>query len=127
MSYLAVKHIHLLCILTSLILFIMRGSWALYYPEKLQQKWIKVIPHIVDTVLLISGLSLAFLLQQYPFVDHWLTAKVLALCLYIGLGSAVIKGDFTTPWKLLAFLAAISTFFYIVSVAMSHSPQPWAV
>lgn len=127
MSYLAVKHIHLFCILTSLILFIMRGSWALYYPEKLQQKWIRIIPHIVDTVLLISGLTLAFLLQQYPFVDHWLTAKVLALCLYIGLGSAVIKGDFATPWKLLTFLAAISTFCYIVSVAMSHSPQPWTV
>ena len=125
MSYLAVKHIHLFCILTSLMFFIMRGSWALYCPDKLQQKWIKVIPHIVDTFLLLSGLTMAFLLQQYPFVDHWLTAKVLALCLYIGLGSAVIKGNFSTPLKLLAFLAAISTFIYIVSVAMSHSPQPW--
>ncbi|MGH1463694.1 MAG: SirB2 family protein [Neptuniibacter sp.] len=125
MTYLAIKHIHLTCILLSLILFMIRGTWTLFYPAKMQQKWVKVLPHIIDTVLLISGLTLAFLLQQYPFVDHWLTAKVLALCLYIGLGSYVIKSSSPRQYKLMVFLAALGTFAYIVSVALNHHPFPW--
>lgn len=122
MSYLAVKHIHLICILTSLILYMLRGTWALYYPDKLNAKWVKVLPHVIDTVLLLSGLTLAFFLKQYPFVDHWLTAKVLALCLYIGLGSYVIKGRGSQQKKLLVFIAALLTFAYIISVAVNHHP-----
>ncbi len=122
MSYLAVKHIHLICILSSLILFMLRGTWALYYPDKLNAKWVKILPHVIDTVLLLSGLTLAFLLKQYPFVDHWLTAKVLALCLYIGVGSYVIKGHGSQPKKLIAFIAALLTFAYIISVAINHHP-----
>ncbi len=122
MSYLAVKHIHLTCILCSLILFMLRGTWALYYPDKLNNRWIKVIPHIIDSVLLLSGLTLAFLLKQYPFVDHWLTAKVLALCLYIGLGSYVIKGAASVNKRLCAFILALGTFAYIVTVALNHHP-----
>lgn len=126
MSYLAIKHIHLSCVLLSLILFLMRGTWALYYPEKLQQKWVKVLPHLIDTALLVSALTLAFMLQQYPFIDHWLSAKVIALCLYIGLGSYVIKSNAARGRKLLAFIAALCTFGYIVAVALSHQALPWA-
>lgn len=122
MSYLAVKHIHLIFILSSLVLFMLRGTWALYYPDKLNAKWVKILPHVIDTALLLSGLTLAFLLKQYPFVDHWLTAKVLALCVYIGVGSYVIKGRSTQPKRLIAFITALLTFAYIISVALNHHP-----
>jgi uncharacterized membrane protein SirB2 len=76
-------------------------------------------------VLLASALTLAYMLQQYPFVDHWLSAKVIALCLYIGLGSYVIKCRASQGHRLLAFIAAVCTFSYIVAVAMTHHPLPW--
>jgi len=122
MSYLAIKHIHLICITLSLLLFMLRGTWALYFPDKLNSRWVKVVPHVIDTALLVSGITLAILLQQYPFVDHWLTAKVIALCLYIGLGSYVMKGTATTVKRLWGFIAALGIFFYIVTVALNHHP-----
>lgn len=122
-----VKHIHLTCVLVSLILFLIRGTWALYYPAKLKQTWVKILPHLVDTVLLVSAITLAIKLQQYPLTDSWLTAKLIALCAYIALGSYVVKSSAAQPRKLLAFLAAITTFAYIVSVALTHNPLPWTL
>lgn len=127
MSYLTVKHLHLTCVLLSLVLFLIRGTWALYYPAKLEQRWIKILPHLIDTVLLISAVSLVVMLQQYPLVHGWLTAKVIALCVYIALGSYVLKSSATQPKKLLAFFAAVATFGYIISVALTRMPLPWTM
>lgn len=123
--YMAIKHIHLTCVALSLALFLLRGYWSLYCPPKLTQRWVKVVPHIVDTALLVSALTLAIMLQQYPFVDHWLTAKVIALLAYIGLGTVAIKRGKTRAIRATAFAAALCCFSYIIAVAHSHNPLPW--
>ncbi|WP_286240338.1 SirB2 family protein [Neptuniibacter halophilus] len=124
--YLAIKHIHLTSIALSLCLFLLRGYWSLFLPQLLKMRWVKILPHIIDTVLLISAITLAILLQQYPFVDHWLTAKVIGLLLYIGLGTVAIKRGKSRGTKALAFLGALLCFAYIASVAVSHNPLPWS-
>ena len=58
----------------------------------LQQRWVKIVPHVVDTLLLVSALTLVFGSDQYPFEQPWLTAKVLALIVYIALGTIELKG-----------------------------------
>ena len=120
-----VKHIHLTAVAISISFFLIRGMWALYSPKKLKLRWVRVLPHIVDTVLLVSAITLAFLLRQYPFVDHWLTAKVLALCLYIVLGSIALKRAGSQKTQKLAFAGALMTFAYIVATAVTHNPIPW--
>ena len=85
----------------------------------------KILPHIIDTALLASAITLAIVLQQYPFVDHWLTAKLLALCLYIVLGTIALKRGKTQLIKTSALMGSILTFSYIVAVAITHSPLPW--
>ena len=121
-----VKHIHLTAVAISITFFLIRGMWALYSPKKLKLRWVKILPHIVDTVLLGSAITLAFILGQYPFVDHWLTAKVLALCLYIVLGSLALKRAGSKTTQKLAFACALMTFAYIVATAVTHNPIPWA-
>ncbi|WP_299179778.1 SirB2 family protein [uncultured Neptuniibacter sp.] len=123
--YLAIKHIHLTSIVLSLGFFLIRGVWALYYPAQLEKRWVKILPHVIDTVLLASAITLAVLLRQYPFIDHWLTAKVIALFAYIGFGTMVIKRARSKPVKLMAFAAALVCFAYIVLVAINHSATPW--
>lgn len=123
--YLAIKHIHLTCIVLSLSLFLLRGYWALFSPSHLQRKWVKVVPHCIDTLLLISAITLAALLQQYPFIDHWLTAKVVALLAYIGFGTFAIKRGKTRSSKALFLVLALLCFSYIVVVAINHNPLPW--
>jgi len=68
--YAIVKHMHLTAIAVSVILFILRFYWLNRDAEKLQKKWVKVLPHIVDTVLLASAITLCVILQQYPFVNN---------------------------------------------------------
>jgi len=90
--------------------------------QRLRAKWVKIAPHINDTVLLTSAIILAVQMNQAPFVHGWLTAKVLGLLLYIGLGMLALRFAKTKPVKALAFLSAIAVFVYIVLVAVTKNP-----
>jgi uncharacterized membrane protein SirB2 len=121
--YLVLKHLHQAAVAVSLTLFVLRGVWMWRDSPALEARWVKVVPHVVDTLLLASAIGLAWTLQQYPFVHAWLTAKLLALVLYIVLGSLALKPGRPKRLRLLCFLAALAVFGYIVSVARSHDPR----
>lgn len=120
MNYLAIKYIHITCAVLSGSLFLLRGYWMLIESDRLQRRWVKVVPHIVDTLLLTSALIMVFWSGQYPFVQLWLTAKVIALIVYIALGTIALKRGKTKAVRSGALLAAIVTFAYIVSVALTR-------
>ena len=91
----------------------------------LQQQWVKIAPHVIDTLLLASAITLAIQLKISPLSAPWLMSKIIALLLYISLGTIAIKRGKTRTVRLSAWLAAQGVFFYIVSVALTHNPQPW--
>ncbi len=124
MSYLAIKHIHMLCAGISISLFIIRGIWMLTDSPMLTRRWVKIAPHVNDTLLLTAAITLAVWSHQYPFVMPWLTAKVLALLAYIGLGTVALKRGRSKPVRAGAFVLALLTFAYIVAVALTRSPTP---
>lgn len=121
-TYLALKHLHLTAVTLSFALFALRGLWMLVDSPQLQRRWVRIVPHLIDTVLLASAIGLTLILQQYPFINDWLTAKVLALIAYIILGSIALKRGSTRPIRATAWVAALATFGYIVSVALTHDP-----
>ncbi|KAB2932807.1 MAG: SirB2 family protein [Candidatus Contendobacter sp.] len=121
-TYLALKHLHLTAVVLSFALFALRGLWMLADSPQLQRRWVRIVPHLVDTVLLASAIGLTLILQQYPFVDGWLTAKILALIAYIILGSVALKRGPTKPIRAAAGAAALAMFGYIVSVALTRHP-----
>ena len=86
MDYLLVKYLHVTCVVLSVSLFVLRGSLELLAQPWRQWRLLKVAPHVIDTTLLTAALWLAWRIGQYPFVNGWLTAKVLALLAYILLG-----------------------------------------
>jgi uncharacterized membrane protein SirB2 len=92
----------------------------------LQQRWLKIGPHLVDTLLLGSAIYLAIASRQYPGQDDWLTAKLVALLLYIVAGMWVMRFAKTQSQRLVAYLIAITSFSYIVAVALSRNPVPWS-
>lgn len=120
MNYLAVKHLHITFAVLSGSFFLLRGLWMLLDSPLLQRRWVKVVPHVVDTLLLTSALVLVFWSGQYPFVQNWLTAKVLALLVYIVLGTIALKRGKTRGVRAFALLAALATFAYIVAVALTR-------
>lgn len=125
MSYLALKHMHLTAVAISLCFFFLRGIWMFIGSEQLKKKWVRILPHVVDTLLLASALGLAWTIQQYPFVDAWLTAKVLALLGYIFLGSIAIRYGKTRKVRTLAFIGALCCVAYILRVAITHQAWPF--
>lgn len=118
-SYIAVKHIHVTCAALSISLFLLRGVLMRRHSAALQQRWLKITPHVVDTLLLASALTMVAWSAQYPFVQSWLTAKVLALLAYIVLGMIALKRGKTASIRLMAFIAALLVFAYIVAVAIT--------
>lgn len=122
MNYLILKHFHMTCAALSGSFFLVRGIWMLRESAMLQQRWVKVLPHIVDTLLLASAIGLAIWSAQYPFVQSWLTAKVIALIAYIVLGTIAIKRGKTKTIRAGAFIAALLVFAYIVAVAVTKHP-----
>ena len=120
MNYLAIKNIHITFAAVSGAFFLLRGIWMLLDSPMLQQRWVKIVPHVVDTVLLTSALVLVLWSGQYPFVQTWLTAKVLALVAYIVLGTIALKRGKSKGVRSFALVAALATFAYIVAVAQTR-------
>ena len=122
MNYAAVKSLHITCVALSIGLFSLRG--VLQWQDVPWRRWrvLRIAPHVVDTVLLGSALWLCWIIGQYPFVQGWLTAKVLALVAYILLGRAALGRNSAKAKRLPAFIAALCCVGYIVGVALTHSP-----
>jgi uncharacterized membrane protein SirB2 len=125
MDYQGIKHLHISCVALSGGLFLLRGAWMLKGSPMLGRPWVRVLPHIVDTTLLGSAVTLAVISHQYPFAQPWLGAKVSALVLYIVLGSIALKRGRTLRTRALAFGAAVATFAYIVMVAITRQVLPF--
>lgn len=125
-SYFWLKHLHMTCAGLSLSGFILRGYWMQQQSPRLQHPLTRTLPHIIDTLLLLSAIGLTLILGQYPFTAPWLTAKVSALLLYILLGSLALKRGRCLRTRVIAFYAALAVFGYILGVALSHSPWPLA-
>lgn len=126
MSYLALKHLHVTCVLLSGLGFCLRGWWMLRESPLRQHRLAKVLPHVVDTLLLGSALTLAWWSGQYPFAQGWLTAKLCGLLAYILLGSMALKRGKTRQSRAGYFGLALFAYAYIVSVALTRNPLPFA-
>jgi len=124
-DYAIVKAVHITAVSLSFSLFFLRGVWMINDSPLLKQRWVRIVPHVNDTVLLIAAITLAVMLRQYPLTDAWLTAKVAGLIAYIGLGTLAMRPQRPRRLRIFCWCAAQGVFFYIVSVALTHSALPW--
>jgi len=125
MDYASLKFTHISCVAISYLMFVLRGIWMMRESTLLQRRWVKIVPHLVDTLLLASAVALAVMSHQYPLSNGWLTAKIVGVLIYIGLGTVALKRGKTRRTRVTAWLAAQAVFFYIVAVAITRQPLPW--
>lgn len=124
MSYLALKYLHVSCVVLSGLGFAWRGGWMLAASPCLQHPLVRRLPHVVDTLLLASALGLVVLGGHSPLAEHWLAAKLGGLLAYILLGGLALRGR-TRSGRTLCLILALSAYAYIVSVALSRQVLPW--
>src|SRR3569833_3405820 len=120
MNYLAVKHVHMTCVAESGMLFLLRGVWMMRESPMLQRRWVKIVPHVIDTLLLASAITFVVWCCLFLFVLVWLLAKELGLIVYILLGAIARKRGRTKRIRIVAFAAAVAVFLYIVRIAFTR-------
>lgn len=113
---------HVSSALLSISGFALRGYWMLTDNPLLQRRLTRVLPHIIDTLLLGSAIGMLFLWQTTPLQLPWLIAKIVGLLLYIGLGMVALRFGKTRRQRATAFALALLVAAYILAVAYSKSP-----
>ena len=122
-AILVAKSIHVGCVVVSLSGFVLRGMLMLAGSAWLSARFVRVAPHVIDTLLLASALWLAWALGQYPFVHAWLTAKLLGLLAYIGFGTVALRRGRTRAVRIAALVCALLSAAYVVAVALTRDPR----
>lgn len=123
MTFFAIfKFVHKTTVLLTIVGFSIRGIWMMRGSPLLNTRAARTFPHVNDTLLLLSAVSAAALLGQYPFVNTWLTAKVMGLLAYILLGAVALTYGKTRGIRIGAYISAILSFTYVVHVAFTKNP-----
>ncbi|AXT37308.1 invasion protein [Alteromonas sp. BL110] len=120
--YMMAKHLHLTAVGLSILFFVFRFIWSQFDATALNKKWVRILPHIIDTVLLASAIWLCVILSQYPFVNAWLTFKVIGVVLYIVFGLFALKKAKTKLSKWGFFVAALVVLMATAMVAVTKQP-----
>lgn len=120
--YPQLRSVHILTVILSGSLFMLRGIMMLARSRFTNQMGLRIASVVIDTVLLASALALVAILHAYPFVQHWLTIKVVLLLVYIVLGTIALKRGRTRTAQVAAYFTALFVYAFIVSVARAHDP-----
>ena len=120
-----IKSVHMITAIATISGFILRGYWMMQQSDKLQLKVVRIAPHIIDTLFLLSGFALLWVLQLNAFSQPWLLAKFAGLIGYIILGVFALKRGSTMQIRVISFIAALALFAYMVGVALAKSPASW--
>lgn len=118
------KVLHQAAALLSITGFMLRGGLMLADSTLLRQRWMRTWPHLIDTLLLVSGIWMAVNLQLNPLHHPWLAAKLVALLAYIALGFIALRLGRSKRQRSLALVGAIVCFAYIGLVALTRSVIP---
>lgn len=116
------KHLHMTLAVLSISLFTLRFIWTLSNSSKLQAKWIKITPHIIDTLLLIIGVVMVVQYSINPIEQLWLGEKLLAVFAYIFTGYFTLKLARNKPMQIIGYLGAMGWVMLIVRLAMTREP-----
>jgi len=119
--YVPLKHLHITAVVLTGISFTTRAIWMMRGSPLLEKKLVKVLPHVIDTVLFLTAIGLAVVVNQAPFKDAWLTAKVLALLAYIVFGALGLKRAKTKNLRVTFVVLAWIFYAYIIGVALTKS------
>jgi uncharacterized membrane protein SirB2 len=122
-----IRLVHIWSVILSGSLFFLRGAALLAGEGRAAARLamstpVKLTSYTIDTVLLTAALMLMTVVQQYPFIDAWLTVKVVLLFVYVGIGIAAFRFARTRAERAGLWAAALLVFLYIVSVARAHDP-----
>ncbi len=124
MDYPLLRSLHIATVYLTLMLFLLRGVWMLTESPRLQARWVRIVPHINDSLLLLAAIAMLVTSGLNPLQQPWLLAKIIGLLAYIGLGTVALKRGRTKAIRIKALIAALGMFAYILAVAITKQVIP---
>jgi uncharacterized membrane protein SirB2 len=118
-----IKLLHVALAYITVAGFLLRSLWVFTDSPMRRRKWVRIAPHVIDTLLLVLGVVLAVRLGLSP-LSGWLGAKLLALLVYIGFGVLTMRAT-SRPLQVLGLVGALGAVAYIFAVAFARSPWPF--
>lgn len=121
--YAAFKHLHMVAIALSVLLFVFRYGLVMANSSLLEKKFVKVTPHVVDTIMLLTGIALIFITGFMPFTESgsWLTQKLSCVLAYFALGYFTLKHGKNKVFKTFAFLGSLGWLMAAAKIAMTKT------
>jgi uncharacterized membrane protein SirB2 len=121
-TYALLKWLHVVCVVASGAGFVARGALMLADSPLQRARFVRIAPHVVDTVLLAAAITMAVLAKLSPLAHPWLAAKIVGLIAYVVLGTIALRRGRTKPARAAAWTAALLVFAWIVGTALRHDP-----
>ncbi|MDP6375968.1 MAG: SirB2 family protein [Pseudomonadales bacterium] len=116
------KSIHIMLVYATVIGFVIRSIWAFTDNPLRGERWVRTVPHVIDTLLLILGVIMAYQISQSPF-SGWLLAKLIGLLAYILFGVLTLRATAAMP-RAIGFVGAMTSVGYMFAVAFTRDPLP---
>lgn len=116
------KQLHVALAFLTACSFCLRAYWMLTRSAHLRAPWSRWLPHVVDSLLFATGLTMAIGISISPLAHPWLAAKLLAIVVYVVAGSIALKRGRTRSARLAALALSVLVLVYIFAVALSHDP-----
>jgi uncharacterized membrane protein SirB2 len=122
MSFLLLKYIHIFSVAASFALLFIRGIWLLQSYPPAPEKWVKILPHAIDGLLVLTALGMIYV---HPPVagGEWLSYKIGWILVYVALVVYVSRFANRMFLRLAGWLTALLVFLFITSVAVLHNPK----
>jgi uncharacterized membrane protein SirB2 len=119
-----IRSLHVALAYVTVIGFVLRALLRFSQSPLLEQKWLRIAPHVIDTLLLLAGITLAVQLAISPLEQGWLAAKIVGLVIYIGFGVMTMRAT-TASGRTIGFIGALAAVAYIFAVAYTKQVVPF--
>ena len=119
-----IRNFHVALAYITVVGFVARVAMTLMKSPLRDARWLRIAPHVIDTLLLVFGIWLAVALTISPLEHAWLMAKIVGLIVYIAFGVMAMRAG-SRRMKLFGFVGALVSVGYIFAVAYSKRVVPF--
>lgn len=120
MSYIALKHTHVLFVVLSIVLFYVRSGTRIFDSKFAKNKILFIGSHATDTFLLLSAVALIVSSGMSVTGQPWLIEKIALVIAYIGLGVVAAKTD-KNAVRIALFVVITGVFALIGKLAVTKA------
>ena len=119
--YMIVKNIHLTIISLTFIFFIINFVLTMKGSDKVNNKILKIGPHILYTLFILTFIYLVSVINLYPFVNGWASSKLGGFVIYVLSITFALKWAKSMVWRIVGFVSAV--FWFVMSARLAYADR----